>query len=208
MNRWVPELRSRGVEAIVVLAHAGGPTQDESDAPDYVGEILDEAREMSSEVDVVVAGHSHSRIHVRLPNSDGSGDKLIVEALSYGVAYDQVDMRIDTRTGEVLSKSAEIPGTEHAGVEGDAGMAALVERYRQRVAPLADHVVGLTQGTAHARRRRARTAHRECRAGVRPNGCGRGEAGEPARGHRCGPDHATPRWRRCSPSTTRWCGSG
>ena len=145
VNRWVPELRSRGVEAIVVLAHAGGPTQDESDAPDYVGEILEEAREMSSEVDVVVAGHSHSRIHVRLPNSDGSGDKLIVEALSYGVAYDQVDMRIDTRTGEVLSKSAEIPGTEHAGVEGDPGMAALVERYRQRVAPLADHVVGLTQ---------------------------------------------------------------
>ena len=68
VNRWVPELRRRGVEAIVVLAHAGGPTQDESDAPDYVGEIIDEAREMSSAVDVVVAGHSHSRIHVRVPN--------------------------------------------------------------------------------------------------------------------------------------------
>jgi 5'-nucleotidase len=144
VNRWVPELRRRGVEAIVVLAHAGGPTQDESDAPDYVGEIIDEAREMSSAVDVVVAGHSHSRIHVRVPNADGSGDKLIVEALSYGVAYDQVDIRVDTRTGDVLSKSAEIPGTAHAGIEGDAGMAALVERYRERVAPLAEHVVGLT----------------------------------------------------------------
>ena len=145
VNRWVPELRARGVEAIVVLAHAGGPTQDASDAPDYVGEIMDEAREMSSAVDVVVAGHSHSRIHVRLPNSDGSGNKLIVEALSYGVAYDQVDIRVDTRTGEVLSKSAEIPGTGHAGVEGDADVAALVERYRQRVAPLAGHVVGSAQ---------------------------------------------------------------
>ena len=68
VNRWVPELRRRGVEAIVVLAHAGGPTQDETDAPDYVGEIIDEAREMSSAVDVVVAGHSHSRINVRVPN--------------------------------------------------------------------------------------------------------------------------------------------
>jgi 5'-nucleotidase len=145
VNRWVPELRRRGVEAIVVLAHAGGPTQDESDAPDYVGEIIDEARQMSSAVDVVVAGHSHSRIHVRVPNSDGSGDKLIVEALSYGVAYDQVDILVDTRTGEVLSKSAEIPSTEHAGVEGDTAVAALVERYRERVAPLGDHVVGLTQ---------------------------------------------------------------
>jgi 5'-nucleotidase len=125
VNRWVPELRRRGVEAIVVLAHAGGPTQDESDAPDYAGEIIDEAREMSSAVDVVVAGHSHSRILVRVPNSDGSGDKLIVEALSYGVAFDQVDIDVDTVTGEVLSKSAEIPATGHAGVEGDAGMAAL-----------------------------------------------------------------------------------
>jgi 5'-nucleotidase len=145
VNRWVPELRRQGVEAIVVLAHAGGPTQDESDAPDYVGEIIDEAREMSSAVDVVVAGHSHSRIHVRVPNVDGSGDKLIVEALSYGVAYDRVDIRVDTRTGEVLSKSADIPGTGHSAVEGDAETGALVERYRERVAPLADYVVGVTQ---------------------------------------------------------------
>ena len=145
VNRWVPELRRRGVEAIVILAHAGGPTQDASDAPDLVGEIIDETRQMSSAVDVVVAGHSHSRIHVRVPNSDGPGDKLVVEALSYGVAYDRVDILVDSRTGEVVRKAAEIPGTPHDGVEGDAAVAALVERYRQRVAPLADHVVGLTQ---------------------------------------------------------------
>jgi len=145
VNRWVPELRRRGVEAIVILAHAGGPTQDGSNAPDYVGEIIDETRQMSSAVDVVVAGHSHSRIHVRLPNSDGTGDKLIVEALSYGVAYDLVDIVVDTRTGDVVRKSAEIPGTEHEGVVADAGVAALVGRYRDRVAPLADHVVGFTQ---------------------------------------------------------------
>jgi 5'-nucleotidase len=145
VNRWVPELRRRGVEAIVILAHAGGPTQDGSDAPDYVGEIMEEARQMSSAVDVVIAGHSHSRIHVRLPNSDGSGDKLIVEALSYGVAYDLVDIVVDIRTGDVVRKSAEIPDTAHEGMEADAGVAALVERYRARVAPLADRVVGVAQ---------------------------------------------------------------
>ena len=88
----MPELRRRGVEAIVILAHAGGPTQDATDARDYAGEIIDEARQMSSAVDVVVAGHSHSRMDVRVPNADSSGDKLIVEALSYGVAYDRVDI--------------------------------------------------------------------------------------------------------------------
>ena len=93
------------MHAIVVLAHAGGPTQDESNAPDFVGEIVDEAREMSPDVDVVIAGHSHSRLDIRVPNAGGAGDKLIVEALSYGVAFDLVDLTIDRRTGDVVAKA-------------------------------------------------------------------------------------------------------
>ena len=81
VNRWVPVLQDEGVRAIVVLAHAGGPSQDESDAPNFVGEIVDEARQMSPEVDAVIAGHSHSRLDMRVPNPDGSGDKLIVLSL-------------------------------------------------------------------------------------------------------------------------------
>jgi 5'-nucleotidase len=143
VNRWVPALRRQGVEAIVVLAHAGGPTQDESDAPDFVGEIIEEAREMSSEVDAVIAGHSHSRLDIRVPNVDGSGDKLIVEALSYGIAYDLVDLSIDRRTGDVVAKTGRVPGTPH-DVAGDDAVAALVEGYRSRVAPLATKVLGST----------------------------------------------------------------
>ena len=116
VNRWVSELRSRGVETIVVLAHAGGPTQDESDAPDFVGEIVDEAREMSSAVDVVIAGHSHSRLDIRVPNADGSGDKLIVEALSYGIAYDLVDLT--HRQAHRRRRGEDGPGPRHAARRG------------------------------------------------------------------------------------------
>jgi 5'-nucleotidase len=143
VNRWVPVLRDRGVQAIVVLAHAGGPTQDESNAPDFVGEIVDETRQMSSAVDVVIAGHSHSRLDIRVPNVDGSGDKLIVEALSYGVAYDLVDLTIDTRTGDVVVKTGRIPATRH-DVAGDGELAGLVDHYRSRVAPLATKVLDHT----------------------------------------------------------------
>jgi 2',3'-cyclic-nucleotide 2'-phosphodiesterase (5'-nucleotidase family) len=45
----------------------------------------------------------------------------------------------------VVSKTARIPGTEHEGIEADAGVAALVEGYHTRVAPLANQVVGATQ---------------------------------------------------------------
>jgi 5'-nucleotidase len=143
VNRWVPVLRGRGIQTIVVLAHAGGPTQDESNAPDFTGEIVDEAREMSSEVDAVIAGHSHSRLDIRVPNIDGSGDKLIVEALSYGIAYDLVDLTIDRRSGEVVAKTGRIPATPH-DVAVDARMAALVDDFQRRVAPLATKVLGST----------------------------------------------------------------
>jgi 5'-nucleotidase len=133
------------VETIVVLAHAGAPEQDESDAPELVGEIVDETREMSPAVDVVIAGHSHSRLDLRVPNANGQGDKLVVEASSYGVAFDLVDLTVDTSTGDVVAKSGRVPETDHADALPDAEVAELVSGYRARVAPLATRVVGRSE---------------------------------------------------------------
>ena len=52
VNRWVPELRSRGVEAIVVLAHSGAFQKGDVAA----GEIADETAQMDDAVDVVDRG--------------------------------------------------------------------------------------------------------------------------------------------------------
>ena len=73
-------LQRQGVQAIVVLAHAGAFQEGD----DAAGEVVDEARQMDDAVDVVVAGHTHSRLDLEV---DG---KLVVEALSYGVAFDRV----------------------------------------------------------------------------------------------------------------------
>jgi 5'-nucleotidase len=134
VNRWVPELQRRGVEAIVVLAHAGA-FQDGDHA---AGEIVDEAREMDDAVDLVVAGHTHSKLNVEV------GSKLVVQALSYGVAFDRVRITVDTRTGEVVDKSADVLPTRHEGISPHPGIAALVDDYARRVAPLGDRVVGRT----------------------------------------------------------------
>jgi len=141
VNRWVPELQARGVQAIVVLAHSGAHTEP-SDTTSAAGEIVGEAGQMSDAVDVVIAGHSHSLLNLRVPNLSGDGDKLVVEALSYGVAYDRVDLAVDTATGEVVSKSASVPATTHGELAPDAEVGALVESYATRVGPLADRVLG------------------------------------------------------------------
>jgi len=134
VNRYVPDLQRQGVQAIVVLAHAGAFQQ----GADAAGEVVNEARQMSDAVDVVVAGHTHSRLDLEV---DG---KLVVQALSYGVAFDRVNITIDRGTGEVVSKSAVVMPTRHEGITPDPDLLALVDRYRKRVAPLADRVVGYT----------------------------------------------------------------
>jgi 5'-nucleotidase len=132
VNRWVPELRSRGIEAIVVLAHSGAFQK----GAEAVGEIVDEAVEMDDAVDVVVAGHTHSPLNLTV---DG---KLVVEAESYGTHYDRVTITIDRTTDDVVAKSAVLAPTTHAGVAPDPALARLVQGYAERVAPLGDRVVG------------------------------------------------------------------
>ena len=143
VNRWVPELRRRGVETIVVLAHSGAPSQEGNGAR-ATGEVVEESRQMSDAVDVVIAGHSHSRLNLRVPNPSGRGHKLVVEAASYGTAFDQVDLSVDRRTGDVVRKSAAIPATPHSGTRADPESAALVARYVSRIAPVAGRIVGRT----------------------------------------------------------------
>jgi 5'-nucleotidase len=132
VNRWVPELRRRGVEAIVVLAHSGAFQKGLAAA----GEIVDETTEMDDAVDVVVAGHTHSRLNVTV---DG---KLVVEAESYGTHYDQVRITVDRTTGDIVAKSALLAPATHAGIAPDPALARMVQGYAERVAPLGDRVVG------------------------------------------------------------------
>ncbi len=145
VNRWVPELRRQGVEAIVVLAHAGAPSQ-QGDGTRAGGQIAEEVRQMSDAVDVVVAGHSHSLMNLRVPNESGAGHKLVVQSLSYGTAFDQVDLTVDRAGGDVVSKQARIPRTWHLGLRPDPEVETLLAGYRDRLRPLADRVLGRAAG--------------------------------------------------------------
>ena len=140
VNRYVPRLRSQGVGTIVVLAHSGA--HELRGASAARGEIVDEAGEMSDDVDVIVAGHTHNHLNLEVPDRRGHGTKLVVEALSFGTAYDQVDLRIDRRTGAVVEKSARTPTTWSDQVEPDPAVRDLVRGYSQRLGRLGRQVLG------------------------------------------------------------------
>ncbi len=132
VNRYVSQLRGRGVEAIVVLAHAGGTGGDRTPAR---GEIFREAAEMSEAVDVVVAGHTHAVLDERV------GNKIIVEAGEYGTAFSVVDLEVDRRTGDVAGARAEVVPVRNDAVRPDGALADLVAQYEKRVAPFSRRVV-------------------------------------------------------------------
>lgn len=132
VNRYVPELKKKGVESIVVLAHSGGTQSGDT----VTGEIATETAQMDDEVDVVLSGHSHTQINTRV---DG---KLVVQALSFGAAFEAVNLSIDRRTKDVVRSSAEVVTTYQDAIQPDPEVAALVADYEQRIAPVADRVVG------------------------------------------------------------------
>jgi 5'-nucleotidase len=134
VNRWVPELRRRGVEAIVVLAHSGAFQKGGPGAP-ASGEIVDETRQMDDAVDAVVAGHTHSYLNTRV------NGKLVVQAYSYGTAFDRMELTVDRRSDEVVAASADIIRVRHTGLRPDPRVAAIVRRYAREVDPIADRVV-------------------------------------------------------------------
>jgi 5'-nucleotidase len=133
VNRYVEELKAQKVETIVVLAHAGGQYQSAEVA---TGEIIDETRQMTEEVDVVVAGHSHSLLNNRV------GNKLVVQGWSFGTAFDAVTMRVDRKTKDVVSSSAEIVNTYNDAIAPDAATAELVAKYKAEITPISERVVG------------------------------------------------------------------
>ena len=135
VNDVVAQLKSQGIETIVVLAHAGASLSNE--VPE--GEAIDFANAVDDEVDVIFAGHNHV-----IFNQEVNG-KLVVEGNYYGRDFVDVDLEINPNTGDVVSKTAEIVDTVH-NITPDAEIKQMLDDYLGISAPILNAVVGRTEG--------------------------------------------------------------
>ena len=144
VNRYVPELKAKGVEAMVLLIHEGG-TQDRFPFGTISPRISDVTLDLNREVDVVMAGHSHTALNSRV---DG---RLVVQASSFGRAFEDVRITLDRQTKDVVDASATLQGAwsfnppdiadpAHA-VAGDPAVQAIVDDAVEQVAPLVNRYV-------------------------------------------------------------------
>ena len=137
VNALVPELRARGVEAIIVLIHEGGfPAGDYNECPGISGPIVDIVKKFDHAVDVVISGHTHQAYVCEI---DG---RLVTSGDKYGTIVSAIDLKLDSVTRDVISAKADNV-IVRTGVDArDPEQTALLQSYEKFAAPVANRLAG------------------------------------------------------------------
>jgi 5'-nucleotidase len=137
VNALVPELKARGVEAIVVLIHEGGyPTGDYNECPGISGPIVDIVKKFDRAVDLVISGHTHQAYVCEI---DG---RLVTSGDKYGTIVTAIDLKLDPVTRDVISAKAGNVIVRTAAYAKDPDQTALLEAYDKLAAPIANRQAG------------------------------------------------------------------
>ncbi|MFI9413756.1 bifunctional metallophosphatase/5'-nucleotidase [Nocardia gamkensis] len=144
INRYVPEMRAAGAEAIVALVHDGGSQRPEQDAPlDYNGcanvtpNVTGLAERIDPAVRAVFTAHSHQ------PYVCTAGGRVITQASSYGRLITDVTLRF----GPDGVQASAVNRVVTREVTPDAPTTALIDFYTEQSRPRAGRVVGATAAT-------------------------------------------------------------
>ena len=160
-NAMIPQLRAQGADVIVVLIHEGGQTTSalqEDSCQGLSGDIVPILEKLSSEVDVVISGHTHRSYICDYSKVNAAKPFLLTSAGLYGTLLTEIKLKVDGATRKVTARSAKqnlVQGEAFTGSRGlvnlqpqfpvyakDTVVAQLVERYRVAAEPLAALPVG------------------------------------------------------------------
>jgi len=142
VNALVPELKARGVEAIVVLIHEGGvPTGDYNECPGISGPIVDIVKKFDRAVDIVISGHTHQAY---VCDIDG---RLVTSGDKYGTLVTTIDVKLDPATHDVIRAKADNVIVRNAALAKDSDQTALIAAYDKLAAPIAERRAGSVTDT-------------------------------------------------------------
>jgi len=142
VNALVPQLRQRGIEAIVVLIHEGGfPVGGYNECPGIAGPIVDIVGKLDKAVDVVVSGHTHRAYRCVI---DG---RLVTSADKFGTIVTEIEIEVDRNTRDVVSARADNLIVRTDAYAKDPEQTALISAYDELVKPLAERPVGSITAT-------------------------------------------------------------
>lgn len=136
VNALIPELKARGVEAIVLLIHEGGwPSGDYNECPGISGPIVDIVKKLDRAVDVVISGHTHQAYVCEVDR------RLVTSGDKFGTLVTAIDLKLDPATHDVISARADNV-IVRTNIAKDAEQTALIAAYDKVAAPLANRRAG------------------------------------------------------------------
>ncbi len=144
VNALIPRLQQRQVETFVLLLHQGGfqnapfsgGFQNVNKCENFSGrELVDIVNRLNPAVDVIVSAHTHAPYICTINN------RLVTSASSFGRLITSIDLTIDRTTNDVVSATAENHVVTQT-VAKDAGVTAILTRYKALSDPIANRVIG------------------------------------------------------------------
>ncbi|MFN2384148.1 MAG: bifunctional UDP-sugar hydrolase/5'-nucleotidase, partial [Gemmatimonadota bacterium] len=144
VNELAPRLKRDGADLIILAVHAGAIADS---AGGYHGEIVDAAEKITAPLDLIVSGHTHTRVNTVVNAIP------IVQAASSGTALGIVTLTFDRGAGRVVDHTIQLVTTNARGAPPVPEIAALVERYRAEVAVVANRPIAQLSETLERLRR-------------------------------------------------------
>lgn len=137
VNALVPELRAKGIEAIVVLIHEGGlPDGNYDGCAGISGPIVDIVKKLDKAVDLVISGHTH---RAYLCEIDG---RLVTSADKYGTLVTTIDVKLDPVTRDIVARTGENHIVRSETIAKNPEQTALIDSYDRLSAPIANRPAG------------------------------------------------------------------
>ena len=168
-NALVPQLRAQGADIIVVAIHEGGSTTaafNETSCAGLNGDIVPILERLDPAIDVVISGHTHQSYICDYSRPSPQRPLLLTSAGQYGTLVTDIALRFDTRTRQLVRKTARqviVQGEGFSSSQGrvettalypvfapDAEIAQLIARAKDAAEPLTQRPVG--QASAAIRR--------------------------------------------------------
>ena len=150
INAAAAELRAKGVNTVVALAHFGAdPTTAGTDGAK--GPLIELAKKLRG-VDVLLGDHTYWQVNQPVIGDDGQ-PLWVVQSVPNGISFSEVKLTINQLDGAAIGVAVDqFPVVSRLQPPGEADqvevldpdpeIAALVDSYNQQVAPLVDEPIG------------------------------------------------------------------
>jgi len=143
INAAARELEANGVHTILVTIHQGVVPVPGAHGFTWHGPLQRIVAQLDPAIDVVISGHTHNFTNALWPDRTGK-PVLVVQGYSFGVAFGELTLKLDSGNGRVVAKAARVVPTwddAGAGLHPDAAISQLVRDAQGAVGPRVARVV-------------------------------------------------------------------